>query len=207
MKRVTGKQMLLKIGELSRESKLPVSTIRHYVRLGLMEVATKTEGGQYLFDRGTCLERLKYIDELSRRGFTLTEIFERFIAAERKAQKKILIIDDENQVDELIRRIIALTHPEWEVRTTNNVFDAGHLLNEYLPHVVVLDINLPAVTGYEICRYIKKTLALNKTKVLAISGYGGNETKEQVLLCGADDFMPKPFTKDKLIQSLEKLSA
>lgn len=196
---------LIKIGEVAREANLPVSTIRHYTRLGLLDVSSYTEGGQFLYERTRTVERLRYVEELSRRGMKLDDIRERYLVTEKNSAKKVLIIDDENQIDDLILRIIAKAHPGWEVRTTNNVFDAGHLLSDYLPHVVILDINLPAVTGYEICRYIKTTLILNKTKILAISGFSAEETREKSFACGADDFMPKPFNSDDLIRRVEKL--
>ncbi|MBI4368917.1 MAG: response regulator, partial [Elusimicrobia bacterium] len=73
------------------------------------------------------------------------------------------------------------------------------------PMIVVLDLRLPGVDGFEVCRMIRHDAHLSEVKILAISGYAEDAMKSKILKAGADDFMAKPFDNKELIERLAKL--
>lgn len=117
------KRELVKIGELAEKVGLPIPTIRHYTKMGLLKVSAFTDGGQYLYEEDKAVEDLKYISELVGRGMKLHEIGEKVWG--KNAAKKAIIIDDDVQVAELLKNMIKRFYPKWEIEVSTNVFDAG----------------------------------------------------------------------------------
>ena len=70
---------------------------------------------------------------------------------------------------------------------------------------VILDLLLPGVNGFDICRQIKQDKYLRDTKVLAITGYDTPEHKDKIFSAGADDYLSKPMDLDELYLKICKL--
>jgi len=87
----------------------------------------------------------------------------------------------------------------FEIKTANNGFDAGMLVKEFRPDVVVLDIMLPDINGKEVCQRVRADNTLDQVKVICISGMVEMDKVADLRAAGADDFMQKPFTVDKLL--------
>lgn len=194
---------LLKISDLASKVSLPISTIRHYTNLGLLEVSSYTEGGQYLYDGGRAFKRLNYIQRLIDLNYTLKEI--KYILDKNRHEKRVLIIDDDSAFSSFLGDIIKENWRDWDVRIANNVFIVGRLLESFIPDLVLLDLNLPGVDGFYICREIKKDPAFTETKIIAITAYSNSENRHRILDCGADLFMSKPISKKMLFDEITKL--
>ncbi len=116
---------------------------------------------------------------------------------------KVLIIDDEPTVLKSISKIFQKQKDRYEIATAGNGLRIGYLTVEFGPDVVILDIDLPWIDGYRVCRIIRN---LNKdVKVLAITGYNIEESKVNIIDSGADAFLPKPFGYRELVDSVEEL--
>jgi len=112
----------------------------------------------------------------------------------------ILIVDDDKKILGYIKKAIRKKFPEYEVYTASNGFAAGESVAEHSPILVILDIMLPGIDGFEVCKNIKER---NKDiKVIAITGYDSPERKKKMLECGADGYLTKPFGYDDLIDSV-----
>ena len=85
------------------------------------------------------------------------------------------------------------------MRTVNNGFGAGMLIKEFRPDLVVLDIMLPDINGKEVCQRVRADNTLDQVKVICISGMVEADKVADLRAAGADDFMQKPFTVDKLV--------
>ena len=194
---------LIKISAVAEVAHVAVSTIRHYTDLSLLRVAAYTDGGQRLYARGETLERLNKIQALSRRGLTLSEIK---IAMEGKSkQKKILIVDDEKEVSDLLLELLKSKFPEWQVKVAEDGFSAGRMIGEFFPDLIILDLMLPGVDGFHVCKQIRGDPLLAGIRVLAITGYSSPEMKERIMNCGADDYMAKPMDNRAFIEKIQKL--
>lgn len=193
---------LMKIGELAEKCGLPVSTIRHYLDLEILKPAQFTDGGQFLFDE-TTIHRVELIKNLTEKGLNLTQVKEQLDA--KRIEKKVAIIDDDVDFAKLVADILGTTHPNWEIKQITNVFDAGHTLVEFIPDLVVLDIRLPGVKGFDICKFIKEHDILKHSKVLAVTSYNTRKSKETMMAMGADAYMGKPIDVDAFLKQIDEL--
>ena len=108
-------------------------------------------------------------------------------------KQKILIVDDDENIAELIS--LYLTKECFE---TLIVHDGESALREFAlfkPHLIILDLMLPGIDGYEVCREIRKT---DNTPIIMLSAKGETFDKVLGLELGADDYMIKPFDSKEL---------
>ncbi len=194
---------LIKISVIAEMADVASSTIRHYTDLGLLKVGAYTEGGQRLYAKTETLEKLGKIQALSRRGLTLPEIK---IAMEGKSKsKKILIVDDEQEVSELLVELLRNRFPDWQVRVAGDGFTAGRLIGEFFPDLIILDLMLPGVDGFHVCKQIREDPLLSGILVLAVTGYDSADMKEKIMKCGANDYLAKPMENREFIERVQKL--
>jgi CheY-like chemotaxis protein len=194
---------LLKISELAKLCYVMTSTIRHYTDMGLLKIAGYTAGGHRLYSKKDCLERIKKIQAFSQRGLTLCEVKQELDG--QSHVKKILIVDDDPDVVEFILELIKTRFPHFEVPTAMDGFSAAQLLYEFFPNLVILDIMLPGVNGFEICKKIRTDPKLSGTAVLAITGFETPEIQKKIESCGANDYLAKPMSVSVLCHKIEKL--
>ncbi len=114
-------------------------------------------------------------------------------------KKKLLIVDDEQDLVELMSDAFA-RDGRFEIRTANNGFDSGMQVKEFRPDMVVLDVMLPDINGKEVCQRVRSDKTLDSVKIICISGMIEAEKVGDLRLAGADDFMQKPFTVDRLVE-------
>lgn len=121
--------------------------------------------------------------------------------------RRILIVDDEANNRRLIRRVVKKEFPDAELDEAADGFEAGHKVHSFLPTLVVLDIRLPGLDGYRVCRMFRGDPKLESIKILAISGFDVAQTRQEALDAGADDFLGKPFDVGDLTKKLAELLA
>mgnify|MGYP001614465323 CR=1 FL=1 len=118
---------------------------------------------------------------------------------------KVLIVDDEKAVISVIRRFIErLDHP-FQIEAAMDGYDAGHQVALFRPDVVFLDIRLPGVDGYEVCRRIKQSSDGVRTKVIAMTGYYEDNVAKRIVELGAEMCLQKPFSPDDLRRALARV--
>jgi len=114
--------------------------------------------------------------------------------------KKVLIVEDEGDMCLLLN--ILLNGKEMELDHVKTLAGAEEYLKRAQPSVVLLDNRLPDGFGVDFISFIKKTYP--SIKIVMISGYDG-AAKDVALENGADEFLEKPFTRDQLYQSIQRL--
>ncbi len=90
----------------------------------------------------------------------------------------------------------------FEVRIATNGFDAGMMVKEYRPDLIVLDVMLPDINGKEVCHRVRADPTLEDVRILCISGMIEDDKIQELKLAGADDFLHKPFDVDELIDRM-----
>jgi two-component system OmpR family response regulator len=113
-------------------------------------------------------------------------------------KRKILIVDDDRELVELLTDSFE-RDGRFEIRTANNGFDAGMLVKEFRPDLVVLDVMLPDINGKEVCQRVRKDESLESVKIICISGMVEQDKIAELKVAGANDFMHKPFNVDRLL--------
>ena len=112
-------------------------------------------------------------------------------------KRKALIVDDDEELVELIRDVLE-SDGRFEVRVANNGFDAGMMVKDYHPDIIVLDVMLPDINGKEVCQRVRSDPSLDDVKIICISGMVEHDKIQELKQAGADDFMQKPFEIEDL---------
>ncbi|MCX8082478.1 MAG: response regulator [bacterium] len=118
---------------------------------------------------------------------------------------KILIVDDEELIAKSIKNFLEEKYHNWHITIANDGFEAGRLLMNIIPDIVILDLFLPGINGFQLCRKIKNDEATKHIKIIAITGYPTEENIGKIKECGADTFISKPFEMEKLEKTLKQL--
>lgn len=121
----------------------------------------------------------------------------------KQAGKKILIVEDSKTISAVLKEVL-----ESEGHT---VFLAGDgvagiaAARREKPDLVLLDLLLPKLNGYEVCNTLKRDNDTRHISVLVISTMDSPESVEKARLCGAKNFMKKPYNLDELLREIKRL--
>jgi twitching motility two-component system response regulator PilG len=118
------------------------------------------------------------------------------------ARKIVLAVDDSLTV----RKIVAMTLEKngYRVVTASDGQEALTRLRETVPDLILLDITMPGMDGYQVCRQIRSNKAMRHIPIVMLSGKDGFFDKVQGRLAGAAQYITKPFEPDDLLQSVKK---
>ena len=123
-------------------------------------------------------------------------------------RRRVLVIDDEPSVVEIVCRAIEQIEDDIEVATATDGFEAGLQAATFRPDLLILDLMMPRVDGFAVCRSIKRNAATAHIRILVISAFGSHDNIERVMAAGADAFLHKPIEigqfKEMAIKLLEK---
>lgn len=115
----------------------------------------------------------------------------------------ILIVDDEKKIRDLIS--FRLEYKGYQVANAGDGGEALEKIKNDKPDLIVLDIMMPDMTGYEVCEQIKKDASLKSIKVILLTAKGRKIDEEEGYKVGADAFMTKPFRANVLLAKIEEL--
>ena len=119
-------------------------------------------------------------------------------------KRKILVVDDDLELVELITDVLD-RDGRFEVRSVNNGFDAGMMVKDYKPDLIVLDVMLPDINGKEVCQRVRSDKTMDSVQIICISGMVEDDKVDGLRQAGANDFMRKPFEVDRLIERICQL--
>jgi len=107
---------------------------------------------------------------------------------------KILLVDDEPNILDFLE--LGLQNEGFEVRKTQDGMTAINLIKDFQPHVVILDVMMPGMDGFEVCQLIKK---MDNIAVIMLTARDEVDDRVKGLTLGADDYMVKPFSFEELL--------
>jgi excisionase family DNA binding protein len=116
-------------------------------------------------------------------------------------KRKVLLVDDDVELVELMTKVLE-EDGRFEVRVATTGFDAGMMVKEYRPDLIVLDVMLPDINGKEVCQRVRADNTLEEVRILCISGMIEDDKIQDLKLSGADDFLHKPFEIEALIDRM-----
>jgi excisionase family DNA binding protein len=116
-------------------------------------------------------------------------------------KRKVLVVDDDPDLVEMMVKVLE-DDGRFEVRVANNGFDAGMMVKEYRPDLIVLDVMLPDINGKEVCQRVRADNTLEDVRILCISGMIEDDKIQELRDSGADDFLHKPFEIEELIERM-----
>ena len=124
---------------------------------------------------------------------------------EGKKMKKILVVDDDRVIVETLTAGLEEDPHEYEVITAADGFEAGIQVSHFKPDLLILDIMMPDIDGYEVCRKLKSSEETKHTKIIVLSGYLDEESYKKMREYGADLCFSKPLPLDKLREEIARL--
>jgi CheY-like chemotaxis protein len=118
---------------------------------------------------------------------------------------KVLIADDESSLRTLLKAIIE-SNPRYLLDEAEDGLQTMEKVRSNKPDVLILDIMMPGLSGFEVCEKIKKDPDLRDITVLILTAKGQKTDRDWALSIGADYFLSKPFSPLELLDLLEKVS-
>ncbi len=115
---------------------------------------------------------------------------------------RVLIVDDNEDLAHYLEELIAGLTGDIQVARARDGFEAGDQLHRFRPDVVLLDLKMPGMDGFEACRRIKHNATTRHVRVIAMTGYPSVENLQKILLAGAEVCLPKPVRVPDLINAL-----
>lgn len=118
------------------------------------------------------------------------------------AGKRIIIVDDDPNILELFRDV--LTSQGYQVETFARGWDALQAVSREQPDLMVLDIMMPRVNGYEVCQIMKENPATREIPVIFLTALSHQDALRWAAEGGADDYLVKPCTPERLLKHVER---
>ena len=115
--------------------------------------------------------------------------------------KKILIVEDNELNRDLL---VQLLEDDYRIVTANDGEQGVSLAARERPDLILMDLSLPVIDGWEATRRIKADTALAGIPIIALTAHAMQGDEEKALACGCDDYMSKPIDEDLLFEKLER---
>src|SRR3954469_10912013 len=118
------------------------------------------------------------------------------MSADTRAKMRVLVIEDDADLREMLQHYIT----SWghEVRLVATGTDGLGGGRDFQPHLILLDISLPDLSGFDVCRKVRKDAARRQPIIVILSGHGDETDRVPGFEAGADDYLTKPFSAREL---------
>jgi excisionase family DNA binding protein len=183
---------ILTVSQASKYSNVSSKTIINWIDAGHIK-AYKTVGGHRRIKK----EDLDHF--LKETGMPLPE------EAKVEERKKILVVDDDKIIVETIVQALEEDEYGYEMISASDGFEAGLQVNHFKPDLLILDIMMPDINGYEVCQRVKTNPDSKNTKIIVLSAYLDEDAFKQMKEFGADACFSKPLPLEQLKFEVAKL--
>ena len=178
----------------SRHCKVSPQTIINWIEAGHIK-AYKTLGGHRRI-------RINDLESFMRKqGIPIPE------KESGALRKKILVVDDDPIVVESIVQALEEDENNYEVISASDGFEAGLQVNHFKPDLLILDIMMPDIKGFDVCKRIKTSSESRNTRIIVLSAYLDDEKFKKMKEYGADACFPKPLPLAHLKQEISRMLA
>ncbi len=123
----------------------------------------------------------------------------------KEKRKRILVVDDDPIIVETIVMALEEDEFDYEVISASDGFEAGLQVNHFKPHLLILDIMMPDIKGYEVCKKVKSNPETKHTRIIVLSAYLDEEKFKQMKEYGADVCFSKPLPLPQLREEVARL--
>lgn len=183
---------ILTVAQAAKYCNVSTETIINWLKTGGLS-ALKTETGHRRIKKDDLDKFLK------EKGVPLPA------EAKTRERKKILVVDDDRIIVETIVQALEEDDYGYDLISAADGFEAGLQVSHFKPDLIILDIMMPDINGYEVCRKIKSNPAERDIKIVVLSAYLDAEAFEQMKSSGADACFSKPLPLSQLKREVAKL--
>lgn len=120
-----------------------------------------------------------------------------------RSELRVLIVEDNFDAADTLREVLELSNHRVEIALDG--FEGLRRVRTFAPHVVLCDIGLPHMNGYEFARTLRGQEQLNPLHLIAMTGYAHRTDRSLAFAAGFDRHMVKPFRPDELVQVLDEV--
>ena len=178
----------LTTGEVARRCQVSVGTVKNWIEAGQLE-AFRTPGRHFRI-RTSELQRFQ-----AAFGF----------GGESAESTKILVVDDQQDFVDLAIDAIRDLVPAARVEGACGGYEALLTIGSFQPDLLLLDLRMPGLDGFEVCRRIKESPATKATRIVAMTGFDDLEAQQLAMTCGADAFVIKQANLTALARQITSL--
>jgi CheY-like chemotaxis protein len=114
----------------------------------------------------------------------------------------VLIVDDDEQIRQYLTTLLAKEAPTVATAVAENGFEAGLKVKSFQPNVVLLDLMMPELNGFQVCTMLKNDPTTKHIRVVAMTGYPSPENVQRILAAGAQACLTKPLDVPALMTAL-----
>lgn len=121
--------------------------------------------------------------------------------------RRILIVDDDCQLNAFL---VELLHTQDETAIIESAFDgfeAGSKIQAQKPNILILDLMMPGMDGFQVCTQLKSEVETMHIHVVAMTGYYSQDNVDRILKAGADRFLRKPFSNREIFEACDMLAS
>lgn len=177
--------------QAARCCKTSQMTISRWIKSGKIK-AYKTPGGHNRIIKEDLFEFMKEND------MPIPEELELF-------RKNILIVDDDEEVRDGIANYLRMNSFNFQVATAEDGYEAGLMVSQFKPDLIVLDLVMPKMDGFKVCEKIKRNPLTKNIKLLVLTGYANKKNIKRAYDCGADKVLSKPVEMEQLYEEIKSL--
>ncbi len=176
--------------QISRLAQVSPSTVVSWINQGLLP-ATRTPGGHR---RVTVRDLRQFLTE-----HQMPMPAELALGT---TARRVFIVDDDPLAISAIKRAILQHDPRLEVEGCTDGIEALVMIGALLPDLVLLDVHMEAIDGFEVCRRLRKMARLAEMKIVAITAFPSEEDRSRILNYGAADYWIKPVSAQRVAEIL-----
>ncbi len=217
-------QQLIDIQEVASTFGKSVESIRKYKNFGIIRVSDK-RGNKDLFDREEIMGIRSRLHELRLKGLSLAQIADQLDIAraefigtsfpvnispgqpptvEAGKQLKILVVDDEGEVRASLREF--LEDLDYAICEAADGEEALAKTFTEKPHLILLDLRLPKLDGYQVCQTLKGNPITSGIPIIMVTALQATSNKIKGIEHGADDYVDKPFDLEELAARIKMVT-
>jgi two-component system alkaline phosphatase synthesis response regulator PhoP len=116
-------------------------------------------------------------------------------------KQKVLVVDDEPHIVNLIR--LTLSGDKYDIYSAFSGLEAIKLAKQIKPNLIILDLMMPNIDGYQVCEEIRKDPKIAETPIMILSAKSQLVDKFKSINVGADDYLVKPFDPEELLKRVK----
>ncbi|MCF7855890.1 MAG: response regulator [Candidatus Pacebacteria bacterium] len=181
----------LSTGQLAKYCGVGHRTVLRWIKVGYLDAFQLPGRGDNRVPVEECVRFMK------EHGIPIPEEFKEAVKPEG-----ILIVEDDTAMAENLARLF--TREGFEVNVVHDGFQAGAMLSEHRPQLMLLDLRLPGLDGIEVLKFVRETLGHSDLKVIVISGLPQADV-DKALEAGADTAVRKPFNPQDVVAAAKRL--
>jgi CheY-like chemotaxis protein len=132
------------------------------------------------------------------------EQYDMFPRDKGPSRKRVMIVDDDADALALMEKI--LDNEGYELINVSNATEVGLKAAQMAPDLILLDFLMPEINGFEVCKALRDNDLTRSIPIMAVTCLSKERDIERIFECGADEYLPKPFKVEQLLEKVRELA-